>query len=79
MDLYFEHSDRRRTLVAENVSFEEVFDLIHADVEKRNPNFKIYYMRHWMRKGEYCYDFGSHTEFYILTPKGDHNAPHLRN
>lgn len=79
MNLYFEHADRRRSLVATDVTFDNVIELIHADVERRNPNFRIYYLRSWMYKNEKYYDVGSHTEFYVLTDKGDRNAPHLRN
>lgn len=66
MNLYFEHSDGRHSLVAENVDPKNVLELIYADVESRNPNYRIYYVRSWECNGETHYDVGSHTEFYIL-------------
>ena len=66
MTLYFEHSNGRRSLVAENVTPETAHEYIHADVKSRNPTFRIYYMLTPQHGDETVYDVGSHTEFYIL-------------
>ena len=67
MYLYFQHSDETVSLVSKNATEENVFKLINADVEKRNPKFKIYYIRRWKVKGQEIFDVGSHVEYYILT------------
>ena len=66
MNLYFQHSDGRHSLVAENVDPKDALSLIYADVAKRNPRYEIYYVRRWERDGVTTYDVGSHTEFYVL-------------
>lgn len=67
MYLYFQHSNETVSLVSQNATEENVYKLINADVEKRNPKFKVYYIRHWKVKEHEIFDVGSHTEFYILT------------
>lgn len=67
MYLYFQHSDETLSLVSSNVSEEWVGKLIYQDVAKRNPKFKIYYLRRWQVKNHIIFDCGSHLEFYILT------------
>lgn len=65
--LYFQHRNETVSLVASNVTEDNVYKLINADVEKRNPKFKIYYIRHWKVKEHEIFDIGSHVEYYILT------------
>ena len=78
MLLYFQHSDGKQSLIADNVLNRDVaLELIRADVADRNPNFRIYYIRSWTNAGVTTFDVGSHTEFYIL--KGEDHAPHCRN
>ena len=68
MNLYFQHSNDTVSLVAQNVADDKnLYKLINADVKKRNPKFKIYYIRTWKIKDHTIFDVGSHTEFYILT------------
>lgn len=67
MYLYFQHNGGTVSLVSKNATEENVFKLINTDVEKRNPKFKIYYIRCWKIKGHEIFDVGSHVEFYILT------------
>ena len=67
MYLYFQHNNETVSLVSQNATEENAFKLINADVEKRNPKFKVYYIRCWKIKGHEIFDVGSHTEYYILT------------
>lgn len=67
MYLYFQHSDETVSLVSSKVTEDNVYTFINADVEKRNPKFKIYYIRRWKVKDHIIFDCGSHSEFYILT------------
>ena len=69
MYLYFQHSDGRYTLVADNVSDETVIENIHAHVESLNPNYRIHYIRSWDTPEGRKYDVGSWSEFYLLTQK----------
>lgn len=67
MHLYFQHRDETVTLVASNITEDKASKLIYEDVARRNPKFKIYYLRRWQVKDHIIFDCGSHTEFYILT------------
>jgi hypothetical protein len=64
MKLYFENSQGIERLIAEVVNEDEAFKEINKFCEERN--FKIYYVRSWMKDGRKTYDVGSHTEFFHL-------------
>ena len=66
MTLYFKNSRGKRKKLATFKDKSVVFDLINADVRKRNPDYKIYYTRTWRKGNETYFDVGSWTELYIL-------------
>lgn len=63
-NLYFETSNRTVREVKKNIPEEKVIAEIYSYVEKLNPNYKIYYVRHWNENGKTWYDVGSHSEFF---------------
>ena len=67
MNLYFLDADDRQHLVARNVEEKDASTIMYSDLEKRRPKFESFYVRTWwdnyFRK---WFDYGSHTEFYIL-------------
>lgn len=63
--LYFERSTGEEILVRNHLEREEVFSEISQFINRRNPNFKIYYFRTW-GDNPIIYDVGSHTEFFKL-------------
>ena len=67
MYLYFERSNGEMQLVADGItSKNDVMPLITNDLKRRNPRFKIYYVRATRLPEGVCYDVGSHIEFYWL-------------
>lgn len=64
MKLYFENSYGEERIIAEVKDENEAFKEINKFCEERN--FKIYYVRSWMKDGRKIYDVGSHTEFFHL-------------
>lgn len=67
MNLYFEHSNGTVSLVSSEATQENVVKLINQDVESRNKNFKIYYIRSWTVEDITYFDIGSWSEYYLLT------------
>lgn len=67
MNLYFQHSNGTVSLVSADATQENVFKLINQDVESRNKNFNIYYIRSWTVKDITYFDVGSWSEYYLLT------------
>lgn len=71
MNLYFQHSDFKMEFVASGFDGRDdqnIGKAIENDVHKRNPNFKIYYMReNLFSNGDVAYDVGDHLCFYFLT------------
>ena len=63
-NLYFEGSDRSIKEIKKNIPEDNVVAEIYDAVEKMNPNYKIYYVRHWNENGKTWYDVGSHAEFF---------------
>ena len=64
MKLYFENSKGVERVIAEVANEKEAYKEINKFCEERN--FKIYYVRTWMRnKYDKVYDVGSHSEFFI--------------
>ena len=67
MYLYFERSNGEMVLVADNIaSDDDAMPFIAKDIERRNPRYKMYYVRTMSLPNGICYDVGSHTEFYWL-------------
>lgn len=70
MYLYFKRSNGELQLVDDNVESDEVvFPIIDKDIKRRNPNFKVYYIRTIHHEDCISYDVGSHTEFYYLSDR----------
>ena len=69
--LTFEDSHNKSHYVGEVDNLGDEYQLIHEEIKKRNPNFKVYYIRTWgnPEKEGMMYDVGSHTEFFKLTRK----------
>lgn len=67
MYLYFERSNGEMILVADGIASEDdVMPFITRDIKRRNPKYKVYYVRVMHLSDGICYDVGSHTEFYWL-------------
>lgn len=69
MTLYFLHSWGEKEKIAENVpaGADNALSLISCDLKKRNPAYKMPYLRFWEGDhGVMWFDVGSHTEFYTL-------------
>ena len=67
LNLYFLDKDDNQHLVAEDVTEENAWTYSEADLNKRYPDFKVYYVRRWWDNFfRHWIDYGSHTEFYIL-------------
>ena len=64
-NLYFERSNGTIKEIKMNIPEEEVVAEIHAAVAEMNPNYKVYYVRHWNMNGKTWYDIGSHVEFFF--------------
>ena len=69
MNLYFENSLGIKRIIGTPADEKEAWKLIHNFCEERN--FKIWYVREWVRNGFKVYDVGSHTEFFLLELKGE--------
>lgn len=67
MNLYFEHSNGKYSLVAKGITREDVMPYIYEDVHRRNPNYTVYYVRETVMPNSIWFDIGSHTESYHLT------------
>ena len=72
MKLYFENSYGTRRLIAEIEKPTDVGPEITKFINKCNEGkpsekqFKSYYTRQWINEdGEYVWDVGSHSEFFI--------------
>lgn len=73
--LYFQRSNGKEVLIKENLAENDVGKAIIAAVAEMNPNYKIYYTRHWTSTEDprtIVYDVGSHTEFFLYQ-KADSN------
>lgn len=66
MNLIFQHSDGRETIVSKTATEEKVYTKIKEFVAELNPDYKIPYVREWETKRGIKYDVGSHTEFFLL-------------
>lgn len=71
MKLYFSNADDEREIVATNIkTTEEGLKLAVEDLKTRRPGFITYYQRYWLDDNDDIWiDYGSHTEFYVLTRK----------
>ena len=69
MKLYFSNADDERELLFTNIhSIEYGIKLAVDDLKTRRPGFISYYQRYWLDdKDDIWIDYGSHTEFYVLT------------
>lgn len=72
MKLYFENSWEERRLIAQPQTEVEVMQEIHKFIDNCNngkpedKKFHNYYIRNWINEdGEYVWDVGSHSEFFI--------------
>lgn len=66
MNLIFQHSDGRETIVSKTATEENVYTKIKEFVAELNTNYKIPYIREWQELQGIMYDVGSHTEFFLL-------------
>ena len=64
--LYFENNYGDKSLIACNITEEEVSVKIVEALKKMNPNYKIHYIRIWEGKAGTWYDVGSHSEFFLF-------------
>lgn len=71
MKLYFSNNKDEKELVSPNViTTEEGLKLAVDDLKTRRPGFISYYQRYWLDDNDDIWiDYGSHTEFYVLTRK----------
>lgn len=71
MKLYFSNNKDEKELVSPNVmTTEEGLRLAVEDLKTRRPGFISYYQRYWLDDNDDIWiDYGSHTEFYVLTRK----------
>lgn len=69
MLLYFENSRGYRTLISNPTTVKDMWKDIKLFLE--NHNFKSYYTRVNFGEKEWEIDFGSHTEFFIVTDFDD--------
>lgn len=69
MYLYFQRSNGDLVLVSEKADKDNVHKLINEDLKKRNPKFKVYYIRSMKHTAGIEYDVGSWSEFYWLMPE----------
>lgn len=69
MKLYFSNNKDEKELVSPNVmTTEEGLKLAVEDLKTRRPGFISYYQRYWLDDNDDIWiDYGSHTEFYVLT------------
>lgn len=67
LKIYFKNSKGEETFIADIKEFSEFFDIMTADIHKRNPNYKVPYTRIWCSDDHtITVDVGSHSEFYKL-------------
>ena len=66
-DFYFERSNGKRVLLAENVDQKAAGVVMKQFLD--DHNFKSYYTRVWEENDELWMDFGSHTQFMVLVYK----------
>lgn len=66
-DFYFERSNGKRVLLAENVDQKAAGVVMKQFLD--GHNFKSYYTRVWEENDELWMDFGSHTQFMVLVYK----------
>lgn len=69
MYLYFQRRNGDLVLISDKANEDNVFSLIRKDVKKKNPDFKIHYIRSMKHTAGIEYDVGSWTEFYWLMPE----------
>ena len=70
MGLYFQHSDGSFSFVCDLKEDDLPVSKALEDLYERNPKFQSYYQRVWKDdNGAVWIDVGSHTEFYVVSPK----------
>ena len=62
--LWFERSSGEELEVAECATQDECMEAISEYIRKKNPDYKMYYIRMWSTNGRTHFDVGSHTEFF---------------
>ena len=67
--VYFENRFSERIYIGDAKNNEEIHKIWRADLNKRNPNYKVPYVRSCMDATKtITYDIGSWSEFYIAIP-----------
>lgn len=70
LKLYFQrptHDGVVREFVCSFTDKEKAITYALQDLHNRCPEFKSYYQRTWEEDGELWIDFGSWSEFYVVT------------
>ena len=68
-NIYFKNSCDMVRVVKIDADPSKILHEISEYVRKLNPNYKIYYFRHWTDPTDpktTWYDVGSHTEFFYV-------------
>lgn len=72
MILYFLNAQGKRIKVAEAPDEQELFKRLQIELKKQKQ--PSHYLRYWLNdNGETMIDFGSWSEFYIISNKEDSN------
>lgn len=67
--VYFENRFGERIYIGDAQDNKEIHRVWRADLNKRNPNYIVHYVRSQMSAtGTITYDIGSWSEFYIAVP-----------
>lgn len=64
-NFYFQASNKERRPLAQCDSLSDCICIMQQFMD--NHNYKSYYTRTWINKGEMVFDVGSWTEFFIWT------------
>lgn len=67
--IYFVNANDEREFVSDVFDNGKVLnDILDKDLKSRRPDFKSYYKRCWLDENDDLWiDFGSHTEFYVIS------------
>lgn len=72
MILYFENAQGKRKKVTESPDEQELFKRLQLELKKQN--YSSHYLRYWMINDyEKKIDYGSWSEFYIISDKRDNS------
>lgn len=67
MNVFFKRHNNSTVKIGQCCNYDDAWEVIAQFL--REKRYSYYYIRTWMHDDEKWYDVGSHTEFFVVTPK----------